>query len=352
MNPESFFRRLEQQPWAFDFYSALRRLEALHPGKPRLGRAARPIDEPLRLGQEPSLGFAASTLSGVERGREGGPPKLSVNFFGLLGPNGPLPLHLTEFARERIIHEKDRTFPRFLDVLHHRFLLMFYRAWAQAQPAVSLDRPTDDRFATYVGSLIGLGTPQLQRRDALGDFAKLHFAGLLGRQVRNRDGLQAILSAFFRLPVRLEEFAGHWMRIPKDGRTRLGRRFAALGRDTVVGASVWDRQHRFRIHLGPLTLAQYLRFLPGSAACEQLVSWVRFYAGFELAWDVRLILVQSEVPRAQLGGGRESKDGERRGPGAACRLGWVSWLGQRRRTDDADDLTLEPEAFTPRAAAA
>ena len=61
--------------------------------------------------------------------------------FGLLGPNGPLPLHLTEYARERLRHAGDPTLSRFLDIFHHRFLALFYRAWAQAQPHVNRDRP-------------------------------------------------------------------------------------------------------------------------------------------------------------------------------------------------------------------
>jgi predicted component of type VI protein secretion system len=39
----------------------------------------------------------------------GRPARLLVYFFGLLGPNGPLPLHLTEYARER--NDTPRTRP-------------------------------------------------------------------------------------------------------------------------------------------------------------------------------------------------------------------------------------------------
>ncbi|UCE31921.1 MAG: type VI secretion system baseplate subunit TssG, partial [Burkholderiales bacterium] len=47
--------RLLEAPWAFDFFQALRRIEAAHPELPRLGEAQRPRDEPVRMGQEPSL---------------------------------------------------------------------------------------------------------------------------------------------------------------------------------------------------------------------------------------------------------------------------------------------------------
>ena len=35
----------------------------------------------------------------------------------------------------------------------------FYRAWAEARPTVQHDRPDDDRFAVYAGSLAGYGSP-------------------------------------------------------------------------------------------------------------------------------------------------------------------------------------------------
>jgi len=253
----------------------------------------------------------------------------------LLGPNGPLPLHLTEFARQRILHYRDRTFARFLDIFHHRFLLLFYRAWAQAQPTVSFDRPREDRFKTYLGALVGLGSTGARDRDPVVDFVKLHFAGLLARQVRNADGLTQILSAYFRVPVRVEPFVGHWMPLPESERTRLGGRWARLGRDAIVGSSVWDRQHKIRLHVGPLSRAEYEDFLPGRAAAERLVSWLRFYFTFEFAWDVRLILSCTEVPCMQLGAQ----------PARPARLGWTSWLGNRGAESDAGELVLDLEGL-------
>jgi len=160
----------------FDFFQAMRRLEALHrdgPDRPRFGEAQRPADEPMRLGQDPSLAFAAASLSRLGTVANGGPPRLLVNFFGLLGPNGPLPLHLTEYARDRQRNADDPTMSRFLDVFHHRMLMFFYRAWAAGQPAVSRDLPATDRFELYVGALEGLGLESLRKRDAFPDLAKL-----------------------------------------------------------------------------------------------------------------------------------------------------------------------------------
>ena len=326
-----FFRQLEDQPYRYDFFQALRRIECLFPGKPRLGAASKPADEPIRLGQEPALSFAPAAVSAFELQKEGRPPRMEVRFFGLLGPNGPLPLHLTEYARERLLHENDPTFSRFLDIFHHRFLALFYRAWAQAQPTVNLDRPREDRFAAYVGSSFGLGTSRLTHRDAVPDLAKLFLAGQLVRQVKNRDGLSALLGAYFRVPVKIEEFVGHWMKLPASERTRLSGVGAILGVNAVAGAHVWDRQHKFRIWLGPLTLTQYEIFLPGGTAIGKLLAWVRQYLCFELQWDVRLTLAKGQVPRTRLGD--------------YGRLGWTTWLGERGKAEGAAELVLDPEGL-------
>jgi type VI secretion system protein ImpH len=326
-----FFDELHKEPYRYDFFQAMRRIETLFPGKPRVGLALRPIDEPVRLAQAPALSFAPATLSGFQlAGDSWRYPRMEVRFFGLLGPNGPLPLHLTEYARERVLHHGDRTFARFLDVFHHRYIAMFYRAWAQAQPTVSLDRPREDRFSSYVGAMLGLGMASVRGRDAVPDHAKLFYAGLLARHVRNSDGLAALLSGFFRIPVRLEQFVGHWLTLPVHDRTRLGGRAGSLGGGAMLGSRIWDRQHKFRIWIGPLDLAQYESFLPGGTAIAKIVAWVRQYVNFELDWDLRLVLTRAQVPQTRLG--------------EYGRLGWTTWLGKRGpRTADVDDLRLNPE---------
>lgn len=319
---------LERAPHEFDFFQAVRRLEALHADKPRMGRSSRPVDDPIRLGQAASLAFAGASLAAFEPGKDGRPPRLTGHFFGLLGPNGPLPIHLTEYAYDRQHNARDKTLVRFLDVFHHRMLSLLYRAWAGARPAVSLDRPEDDWFGVYLASLIGLGMDTLRDRDALPDHAKLHHAGRLSAQARNPGGLRAMIAEFFRVPARIEEFVGAWLVLPQDGRLRLGRSRATglLGHSAVAGARIWSRQHKFRVVMGPMDLAAYRRLLPGGTSLARLVAMTRNYVGDELAWDLRLVLARDEVPALKLGGD--------------ARLGWSTWLGRRREDTDAGDLVL------------
>jgi type VI secretion system protein ImpH len=327
----TFCAALAETPYRYDFYQTLRRLECIYDTKPRWGEARRPVDEPVRFAQNPDLAFAPAPLASFEPGNGGRPPRLAVRLFGLFGPNGPLPIHVTEYARERLQHAGDPTLSRFLDLFHHRFIALFYRAWAQAQPHVNRDRPKDDRFAIYIGSFLGVSVPAFRGRDTVADLAKFFHVGALIRHTRNAEGLSGILQHFFQVPVRVQEFVGHWMRLAERERTCLAQEGTRLGSGAVLGARVWDRQHKFRIHMGPLTLAAYESFLPGGARLRQLVDWVRFYRGLELDWDVRLWLEENDVPSLRLGRG--------------CRLGWTTWLGRRRAGGSAGDLCLDAEAF-------
>src|SRR6185437_10457128 len=168
----TLLRDLQERPFDFGFFQAVRRIENLYRDKPRTGASSHASDDPVRLVQEPTTAFAPATLASFAPGEGKSKPRLSSYFFGLLGPNGPLPIHLTEYGRDRLRNAGDATFVRFLDLFHHRLLSLFYRAWAINHPAVSFDRPEDDRFAAYVGALFGLGLASLRGRDPFPDVAR------------------------------------------------------------------------------------------------------------------------------------------------------------------------------------
>lgn len=321
---------LARAPYEFDFFQALRRLECAFRDRPRLGETTRPAEEPIRLGQEPSMAFAPASLSRLRPGRSGGPPWLLVHFMGLLGPNGPLPLHVTEYARDRLRNANDPTMTRFLDLFHHRMLSLFYRAWANGQPTVNHDRPESDRFGGYVGALAGLAFRVLREPDNFPDSAKFFYAGHLGAQTRHAAGLAAIIGDFFGMPAKVQEFMGDWLEIPVPNRWALGRRDPAnrLGLSATLGARAWTRQHKFRVFLGPLDRAQFRRMLPGGSSLKRLKDVVRAYTGDELRWDVRLTLHERVEEPLRLG---------------RSNLGWTAWLGKAVGTD-REDLILDPQS--------
>lgn len=320
---------LEQAPERFDLLAALRLIEAAHPGRPRLGEARRARDEPVRLGQPPHLQFPPAQIASFGRAPDSKlPPRLWTYAFGLFGPQGPLPLHVTRHAFVRLRRDRDSTMADFCDMLQHRLLALFYRAWAAARPAIQHDRPDRDRFAARTSALAGLPGPAFLGRSELPDRFVLYAAGLFAMQSRPPEALARLVALFFKVPVAVRELVGGWLDIPRGQQTRLGLEHGAsrLGVDAVAGERTFARHNRFRIVLGPLGLERFLRFLPVGTFMPQLRALVRHAAGLEHDWDVQLVLKKDEVPEARLDG--------------ASRLGWTSWLTMRDRRSDAGDLVL------------
>jgi type VI secretion system protein ImpH len=330
----ALLREIQHEPYRFGFFQAVRRINCAFHDKALTGRAFRPSEDPIRFAQIPFMNFAPSTIRSLEFDGPGGVARLSQQFLGLFGPSGPLPVHLTEYAMRRLLHHQDPTFARFADTFHHRAVSLFYLAWAQAQPTVQYDRPEQDRFSFYVGALTGVCTPAFRDRDEMPHEAKLHYTGHLGSLPRHASGLAAMLESYFAVPARIVEFIAHWLRIPPRDHLKLGSEpeLGQLGMNAVLGEKVWQRQDKFQIRLGPLSLSEYESFLPTGSSFQSLVAAVRSYLGLELLWETRLLLKGSEKPVTCLG-----KQGA---------LGWTSWLESDEPSEVIDDLKLQAVNYT------
>jgi type VI secretion system protein ImpH len=280
----SFLTELKSEPWRFDFFATMRRLERTHKDRPRIGESASIRDEYLALGQDPYLDFPASNLARVEQ-KTDGRLNVLVKFLGLLGPQGALPLTTTEEAHNWTLM-RDDAFPRFLDLLNNRFLQLFFRFWADARPICQHDRPNADRFVSYVGAMIGIGSPIYLGLDSVPDSAKLEFAGLMGPQAKSASRLRNLIRGLFRVDVDIHEFVG--------------------------GASVFSIQDKIRIRIYVKNMTEYMQFLPTGGRCEPLVDIMFFYIGEQIDWEVELAIPVSAVEPARL-----SKFGQ---------LGWTSWI--------------------------
>ncbi len=332
---DALIEKLAAEPSAHDFFAAVRRLQSRFPSFPRIGHSRQLDQDPLRFAQNPGLEFAPSTLEKLERKDSARPPVLYSRHFGLFGPNGPLPLCLTEYALERMRlpgTKRDPTFVAFCNVFHHRLLSFFFRAWADAQKTVDLDRPTDQRWARFFGSLVGLGMESLLARESVPDRATLFFSGRLVQRTRNADGLEAIVQNFFGIPTRLKTFVGRWLKLPAVSCCRLGAspESGRLGATVIVGSRFWTCQLHFRFRMGPMNLSDYERMLPTGASFRRLCDWVRFYTSDQYSWDVQLVLAKADVPATQMG--------------RAGRLGWTTWLKTKPFEHDAEDLVLQPSS--------
>lgn len=316
----------------FDFHAVMRRLESLNRHLPRWGEALRPSDEPVRLGQVPSLAFQASQLASFDLADDIRPARLWVNFLGLLGANGPLPLHLTEYVRSRLRHSGDPTLTAFLNIFNHRILVLFQRAWSMARPTVALDRSEQNAFDAYAGALMGIGLPELQHRSSVHDHAKFYYLGRLSPAVKNAEGLRAILNDYFGYPTQIEEFVGEWLDLPEESRWRLGwsAEVSKLNDSTILGKRVWRCDHKFRVVLGPLESDDFRALLPGNPQLEHLKAMVRAYTGDEYEWDLRLILAENASRQVKLAAGD--------------RLGLWTQLGKTARGARRDDVIIHPSS--------
>lgn len=305
-----------ERPWLHGFTNLLRAITAAHDELPPAGEAQRPQAEAFRLGQVASLVFAPREIGEV--GWQQGRPAIRLLGLGMLGPNGPLPLHYTEIVRERREAKRDPTLAHFLDLFHHRLLSHLYRAWAIGQSAAGLDRPGDERFSRYVARLAGDEIDEVTD-SPLPRHARWASSAHRVRQSRDPAGLASTLARYFGVQVELHEFQRHWIEIEPQDTCHLGaaRASSRLGEGALAGEVVPDCQHKFRLRIGPLTLRQYLRFTPQGHASgsdvRALVEWVRAFVGYEYIWEVELLIAREEAPPSRLGGDE--------------RLGWSSWMG-------------------------
>jgi type VI secretion system protein ImpH len=306
----TFLRSLEAEPWRFDYFTVLRHLERMFADRPRIGDSAARREDFVQLGQDPFMDFPASNLARVVQSDDK-PLKVFVKYLGLLGPQGALPLATTEEAYHYVLAQDD-AFPRFLDLFNHRFIQLFFRAWADARPIAQHDRPDADRFVAYIGSAIGLGSKPYQDLDCLPDAAKLGFAGLIGAQAKCASRLAGAVCGLFKVKAEVEEFVGSRLMIEASERTILGDRYNRLGEDALLGRTVFSVQDKIRLRIFAKNLAQYIRFLPTGDLCEPLADLVFFYNGEQLDWDVELAIPSGAAEPVRIG-----KFGQ---------LGWTSWM--------------------------
>ncbi len=323
---------LAEEPFRYEFFQAVRLLERFAPGATPVGRFANPGTEVVRFAAHNTTSFPASEIQSLVL-REDQPPLMTVNFMGLTGPMGVLPLYYTLQVAERI-RARDVGMRDFLDIFNHRMISMFYQAWEKYRFTIQYERGGRDRFSRYLLDLIGLGTKGLAERQPIPDNSLLYYAGLLAQHPRSAVSFRSLLEDYFDVPVEIVQFAGAWYKLDArtqccfDNGTSASERLA-LG--AVVGDEIWDEQSRVRIRIGPMPLARYRDFLPSGTAYEPLRALARFYSGDELDFEVQLVLERGYVPPCELG--REDE--------AAPRLGWLTWATSTAMEIDPGDTILE-----------
>lgn len=325
-------RELFDEPYRFEFFQAVRLFEKVFPERKPVGREALPNEEMLRFRSHIALDFPASEIHEIREFTDDLTDEkrveMIVNFMGMVGVSGVLPVHYTELVLDRIRH-RDTAMWAFLDIFTHRSVSMFFRAWGKYRFPVGYERGQDE-FTSYLFDFVGLGTSGLRGRMSLEAESLLPYSGLIAQKPHSNKALESILSDYFATTAKIEQFFGQWLALNKEDITRIGVEKSTLGSTAIVGTRIWDQQSKFRVRLGPLAFKQFQAFLPNGSAYKALRSLIRFMIGLEFDFDVQLILKAKQVPGAIL-----TTRAVRR-----PMLGWTSWLKTTPFKKDDDQVTL------------
>ena len=338
MTPEkrSPLARLFADPRRFRFDAVIR----------LLGYSARDPDpaHTARFRSVPGLSPPPSDVTAIHT-VPGRPPEVTVGLMGLPGGTGVLPRFYSEVL-SATLRDRSPALHAFLDMLSHRMVALFARAGIKyrlnrAADVAALARPpAPDRVAAGLLAFSGFGTPHMVPRLAAGPEPLMYYAGLFAMRPRSADRLASLASDWLGRPVEVDQFAGMWLPIPPEQRSRLpvgrlGAQFNQLGVDAAAGVRAWDIQARIVLRIGPLDRASFDALLPDRSALRALVSLIRAFVGFETAFAVNPVLHAGEVPPLAIDGAAASP----------ARLGWNTWLplapGPRRA--DAGDAIFEAE---------
>ena len=324
---------LREEPFLFEFFQAVRLLERLFPDRSPVGGFNPPSAEVVQFTAHSTLSFPASEVDSLEWPKKDRAGRMKVNFMGLTGPEGILPLYYTSLLAERT-RSGDRSAVDFFDIFNHRIISLFYLAWEKYRFSIAYEREGLDPFSHHLLDLIGLGTPGLQNRLPVLDDSLLYYSGLLAQRPRSAEALRNLLGDYFEVPVEVEQFAGGWYPLDRNTQTALEGGLGEseqLGFGAVVGDEVWDQTARVRVRIGPLSLEQYLDFLPQGSAFDSLKALTQFFSNGEFDFEINLILDRRDVPPCELGA--EGDD--------APQLGWHTYVKTRQMKEDASDTILQ-----------
>ncbi|HEY0061208.1 MAG TPA: type VI secretion system baseplate subunit TssG [Telluria sp.] len=306
--------RLLAAPGQFDFAQAVDLLQQVarragSGASVALGQGSDPRKEALSLSATFELSFRTRPIERIAVGVDGG-YTLIANFFGLAGPDGPLPEAYVELIRAHLL-EHDSGAVDFLSIFQHRLLSLVYRAEHDFRAAGPFSEPGSGPLAPAILALLGQPAGEVRP-----DCQRMLLSNLpvCAQQRHSLHGFLALLATQFGVVVQGREWAGRWITLPAQLQTVLGAHGSndLLGAGAVLGQRAWDQGGAIRIDLGQIAPALYLALLPGGARHDELCLLCAWYLGPNLACYLCMALAPAQVPPPVLG------------PGLL--LGHTSWL--------------------------
>lgn len=289
--------RLVECGRAFNFYQATRVLSIVAAG----GKQAGSDEVLVRFCSKMGFDFPGSDIERIElQSGAHSLPKMTVNFLGLGGAHGPIPVAYTP----QLLLERDSALRDFLDIFNHRLVCFAYRIHALHHPELTRCAPSQGLIANLLFAVFGLDRdPESSIRNvfSIQDRALLDYSGLLAHGAHSASGLERLIQDYFRIPASIEQFTGTWLSLDRDQWTELGTavgRNHVLGENAIVGRRVWDEHAGITIQLGPLDLPTFKSFLPEGHSYKLFRDLVRFYLRDEFEITLKLVLRADQTPSA------------------------------------------------------
>jgi len=325
----------------------------------------RNLDAAVRFRADLSAAFPGNEVTRLEDRGAGAPIAITTPNYVVAGYLGPLPEPFTDWLRDAA-RDGDHVLANFLDLFNHRVNALRYRCKVRNQIGLSNSAPENTPHARSLAAAMGMDAPGLAEQLPIPRRALLGAAGLLADVRKSEPVVTAILSLYLKAKVSLRSLCGGWRFIGRSDRNALGARNSRLGRDSVLGAHVWDASAGVEITVGPLPYERYCRLLPderghderycrwprSESRHEGLVALLRFLTDRRFDCSVRLIARPHTLPDSRL---QQYPDNGTQSPGYwGLRLGQTAWLaghGARRYPRQVRDAVFVVPAFVASQAA-
>lgn len=281
--------------WSFEFLQVVRLLQHLFPKYP-LGKYDDPQCDPLHIHGHVGLQHPSCEVQRIFPGHSlGAPSRLSVNFLGIAGIQGPLPDVFTELLMDRV-RQKDLSFRDFLDIFNHRLGTLWFKIYTLLMPTL-LDAPMEE--TTLGQCLMDIGGARFHQEK----LAIMPLCTLFWQRSSSLIGLEKALQVYFNVGCRIRPFMGGWHHVHKNDYTRLGKQYHQLGFSTVLGKKSYATHKSFRLYMGPLSYERFLDFLPSTddtSGYHRLQHFINGYFDRPPDFTVELILDTKAMPPLRL----------------------------------------------------
>lgn len=308
-------QRLLDAPWRFDLVQALRLVELW------LRRNGLTRDDDMlrhvRFRNTVSMNFPASQVEALTVLGDG--PITSAEalqaafdsdrlktitftpaFLGFFGVNGMMPSFYTDDIVDQIHTDKFEGTRAFFDIFTNRTMALYFQAACKHRVQ---HRFNEDGTAAILPMQLALAGQRSTPEDdgICHDAVAAHYAAMLRHRPVSAGLIEGILAEYFDLPVRVEQFIGGQDRLHQDELCRLGVQCATLGAGAVLGGRVRERHTRACVHIGPLAIADYERFLPGASGALELKQLLALFATPTIRFQLHLILRAADVQGVSFG---------------------------------------------------